>query len=67
MSTLPEPGNPSASEEDLHRMSLMELLEEFRLRILKSIIAFGIVVVFCWIFVRESADLLARPYYKALP
>ena len=67
MSTLPEPGNPSASEDDLQRMSLLEHLEEFRQRIFRSIIAVGIVFVVCWFFVREIADFLARPIYKALP
>jgi sec-independent protein translocase protein TatC len=67
MSTLPEPGNPSASEDDLQRMSLLEHLEEFRQRIFRSIIAVGVVFVFCWFFVQQIADFLARPIYKALP
>jgi len=48
-------------------MSLLEHLEEFRQRIFRSIIAVGIVFVVCWFFVREIADFLARPIYKALP
>jgi len=67
MSTLPEPGNPSASEDDLQRMSLLEHLEEFRQRIFRSIIAVGVVFVFCWFFVQQIADFMARPIYKALP
>ncbi|MGB5572792.1 MAG: twin-arginine translocase subunit TatC, partial [Thermoanaerobaculia bacterium] len=67
MSTLPEPGNPSTSEDDLQRMSLLEHLEEFRQRIFRSIIAVGVVFVFCWFFVQQIADFLARPIYKALP
>jgi len=67
MTTLPEPGNSSASEGDLQRMSLLEHLEEFRHRIFKSIIAVAVVFVFCWFFVERITDFLAQPIYKALP
>ena len=67
MSTLPEPGNSSASEEDLQRMSLLEHLEELRQRIFRSIIAVAVVFVFCWFFVERIAEFLAQPIYKALP
>ena len=67
MTTLPEPGNSSASEEDLQRMSLLEHLEELRQRIFRSIIAVAVVFVFCWFFVERIAEFLAQPIYKALP
>jgi len=54
-------------EEELSRMSLVEHLEEFRSRIVRSLIAMAIAFIFCWLVVEQLADFLAQPIYAALP
>lgn len=53
--------------EELTRMSLVEHLEELRSRIIRSVIAVAIAFTFCWFFVEDIADFLARPLYAVLP
>jgi len=45
----------------------MEHLEELRNRIVRSLIAVSVTFIFCWFFVEQIADFLARPIYAVLP
>jgi sec-independent protein translocase protein TatC len=57
----------AARPEDLPRMSLMEHLEELRVRIFKSLVAFVLSFFVCWAFARHIFNFLAGPIYKYLP
>lgn len=61
MHLLPERAAPSASEEDLDRMSLMEHLEELRKRILWSLVSLAVALWPCWAFREEIVAFLSRP------
>ena len=51
MSALPEPrATPTAASVPLPRMTLMEHLDELRLRIVRSLIAVFVGFVACWFF-----------------
>ena len=68
MTVLPDTDSDSATASgDLPRMSLMEHLEELRRRIVRSLIAVSVMLIFCWLFVEQIADFLAQPIYDALP
>ena len=68
MTALPDTeADTSQPANELPRMSLMEHLEELRLRIVRSLIAVSVAFVFCWVFVEKIADFLAQPIYAALP
>jgi sec-independent protein translocase protein TatC len=69
MTAVSEPNAaPSApATEELSRMSLVEHLEELRIRIIRSVIAIAIAFSICWFFVKDMADFLARPLYAVLP
>ena len=57
----------TAPADDLPRMSLLEHLEELRVRIVRSLIAVTVAFGFCWFFVERIAEFLAQPIYDALP
>jgi sec-independent protein translocase protein TatC len=57
----------TAPVDDLPRMSLLQHLEELRIRIVRSLIAVTIAFGFSWVFVEDIADFLAQPIYAALP
>jgi sec-independent protein translocase protein TatC len=48
-------------------MSLVDHLEELRIRIVRSLIAVAIAFSVCWFFVEDMANFLARPLYAVLP
>lgn len=67
MTTLTDTDPTAEVSENLPRMSLMEHLEELRLRIVRSLIAVALAFGVCWIFVERIADFLAQPIYDVLP
>lgn len=60
-------GDPEPPKDELRKMSLLEHLEEFRQRIVRSLIAVAIGFLACWYFASDIADFLARPIYAVLP
>lgn len=48
-------------------MSLIEHLEELRVRVVRSIIAVGVAFMACWAFVKPIAEFLAQPVYEVIP
>jgi len=65
-STVAEPSGGSVAE-NLSSMSLMQHLDEFRRRLVRSLAAVAIGFFICWGFARQIFDFLARPIYKFLP
>jgi sec-independent protein translocase protein TatC len=66
MESVARSANESPPEE-FDRMSLIDHLEELRLRIVRAVIAVAVAFVVCWTFVKPIAEFLARPVYKVLP
>lgn len=48
-------------------MGLLEHLEELRVRLMKALIAFGVIFLLCWNFSSEIYQFLAQPIYRFLP
>jgi sec-independent protein translocase protein TatC len=48
-------------------MSLVQHLEELRLRLVRSLIAVAVAFLACWSFRERIAEFLARPIYELLP
>jgi sec-independent protein translocase protein TatC len=63
---LPGPG-PDAEPEALPAMSLIEHLEELRVRIVRSLIGFAVAFGICWHFHREIFGFLKAPIEPHLP
>jgi sec-independent protein translocase protein TatC len=67
MPFLPERAGPPPEEEELHRMSLMEHLEELRRRILWSIVSLAVAFAPCWYFREQLVAFLSLPIHKVAP
>jgi sec-independent protein translocase protein TatC len=59
---LREPG-----EEDLPRMGFFDHLEEFRRRLIVSLIAVFVAFLVCWAWAMEIFEFIARPLKRVLP
>ena len=61
------PSDTTPPPEELHRMSLLQHLDELRTRLVRALMAVALAFVVSWIFVERIADFLAQPIYNALP
>jgi sec-independent protein translocase protein TatC len=64
---LPERDSDTPAGEELHRMSLIEHLEELRKRIMWSIVSLAVTFGPCWAYREEIVDFLSRPLRTAQP
>src|SRR5262249_19961416 len=62
----PSPARPTASQEELARMSLMEHLEELRKRILWSVLAVTVAFFPCWAYYHEIYRFLVAPLKRPI-
>src|SRR5262249_61274067 len=61
------PGPAPEGEEELARMGFFEHLEEFRKRLIVSLIAIFVAFLVCWNWAPQIFEFLAAPVRKVLP